>query len=450
MALRLHGPLRSPVLKISFCQETALSAKRVRSNAAAMLVSAPLADYHNSPDIIGINSEAMAIPEFIALLDKLADHYPVRELKQPQRVPHVPQSVEAVMWAKAKHPKVDYDAFFATAVRTRTLVALRALGNEYDIGKLQMSVLHHFVTRVRVAVQGLVEEGILELEGIHVRFNEQLPWLKEFFHLLDALSRRMPDVATYAKLQDETRQSRSGTSRAHGSKFRLIGSRVNQAIVTYLANYGPSRITEICASAAAVNPAAIDILIDQGVVCRIWAPGASSRKWKYSLNAAHPVYRELRALLRTEPVLQDSFPVLPNREIFEGEDHGEAVPKCVPYALFGVPRKAAVTSILTTLTYTEHQECDASALFSTLSGDHDYPTISKALKRLTKQGVLTTRPFKTLILYRLNPEYGGCAELRNLLVAIGREWPEFRENAKAAAETRSRLRVALDRGRTPP
>ncbi len=405
-----------------------------------------MADYYNSPDIIGINAEAMAIPEFIALLDKLAELYPVRELKKPQRVPHVPQSAEASMWAKAEHPKLDYDGFFATAVRTRTLVALRALGGEYDIGKLQRSVLQHFVSRVRVAVMGFIDEGILEQIGLQIRFNQQLPWLQELLQLLDTLSLKMPDVATYAKLQDETRVSKSGTSRAHGTRFRLIGSRVNQAIVTYLANYGPSRIMEICAHAAAVNTRAIDILIDQGVVCKIWAPGSGSRQWKYSLNAEHPVYQELKALLRTEVALKDAFPILPNHSIYQGEDRGEVRNEYEPYALFGVPHKAAVASILSTLVFTENEECDASKLFSVLSGDHDYPTISKALKRLTRQGVLTTRTFKTLILYRLNPSYGAYAEMRNLLLRIGRVWPEFRENGEASADTRNRYRKALERG----
>ncbi len=127
--------------------------------------------------------------------------------------------------------------------------------------------------------------------------------MPEFRALLDVLASYMPEVVGHAVEQRGHRiSSKRGTSHSAGQKFRLFGSRVNQAILAYLAANGPGGKTQIMAAANCDVPAIRPLLEGAaGTVCVIPAR-SGNRGDLYSLNAPHPVFAEIRALLRTEAI----------------------------------------------------------------------------------------------------------------------------------------------------
>lgn len=441
VAFRKLGPLRSAALKKAFGQQVVRSVDIERSNPARLQVAANLGRLSNSPRIIGINPEAMAIPEFRNLLDALGEAYELR---------HVRPACESELAAfrAVTFPGLNPEGVFGTATRTKLLVALRTLGGRYDKGKLSRTVLGDAHSRVDDVVEALIEEGVLVKNGIVIAFNRDQPWMTELLALLGALALQMPDVAENAKLRKAASYG-SEPSHRHGQRFRLIGSRVNQAILAFLATYGPSRIMEIIGHVAAEETRSMEPLLRQGLVCKVYSPAPGGRTYLYSLNSAHPVYAELRALLRTDSVLDDSFPIRPKRSIYDGPDLGDPTVECLPYALFGVSHKAAITNILATLAHTEYRECETGALFRVLRGEHGYATIGRALRQLESKGVVTSRRWKRFLMWRLDPNFGAYKEVLDLLVGIGRAWPEFRDSGRAETKGRSPWRVSMERGRTP-
>lgn len=260
----------------------------------------------------------------------------------------------------------------------------------------------------------------------------------------------MPEVSGYAKHMNGVRgMGDAGTAHAYGTKFRLFGSRVNQALLAALALYGPSNIMKICAAAGAVTTRAIDPLVEAGMVARI-----SSRKGRthdiFSLNAAHPTYRELRALLRTPTVLDDSLPFRRQRDPYDGPDRAALNPtrKYLPYTLFGVSHKKAVANTLGMLVHTPNEEAEAASV-GRLVGHKNHPTSSpKAMRRLQKLGIVASRKYKTMLLYRLDESWPAYAELRDLILAMGRVWNEYVEGAGVEFRLFLPNRKAMERGRT--
>jgi len=439
VALQRAGPLRSAGLKEAFGGETGRSVKREKSNLAGLIVAVSTGHAY-SGDLLGLNPELSSEPSFVNLLARIGAAHPLREL------PSKPSPENMALFARTTFaPIKNYEAVFASEVRTRLLVALRVLGGSYSIGKLQRSVAHSFASRVRVAINGYIEEGVLVKNGLLIEFNPKLSWLPQLLEFLDFLSPKMPDVAIHARHQDDTRKTAKGTSHSHGTKFRIFGSRVNQAMLVYLAAFGPTRIMELCAETAGVNSRAIEPLIEQGLVCKIWSRGTSSQ-WVYSLNADHPTYAEVKALLRTQVVIADSLPLHRNRPLYDGEDYSESKGVYLPYEIFGVPGKAAVANILGMLLHTPHDEADVSSL-TRLASEHNIQSITKALMRLERLGIIVSRQFKTLTLYRLDPAWPAYEQMRGLLKAMGRAWPEYAEGGAVEAALFSPNRVALERGR---
>lgn len=88
--------------------------------------------------------------------------------------------------------------------------------------------------------------------------------------------------------------------------------------------------------------------------------------------------------------------------------------------------KFLVDNILGMLLHTPHDESDASSL-TRLASERNNHTIAKALKRFEALGILMSRQFETLTLYRLDPTWTANGEIRELLKAMGRAWPEYAE-----------------------
>lgn len=279
-------------MRAVFPAEAVLCVNRPKSNVANLLVKTWIAKgRQGGTNVVGINPK---LPPGIRgpltrLLERLCEIYPLREIGNDIK------PAEVAAFRKDDHAPVDIEALFGTHIRTRTLVALHVLGGEDNMGRMQRNVLEHFAGRVRVALEGFVEEGILVRVGKTVRFNPSLEWLPELRALLQALAARMPEVSGYAKHMDRVRDmGDAGTAHAYGTKFRLFGSRVNQALLAALALYGPSNVMKICAAAGAVTTRAIDPLVESGLVARTRSRNGRTHDI-FSLNAAHPTYRELRA-----------------------------------------------------------------------------------------------------------------------------------------------------------
>jgi hypothetical protein len=433
------------MLKRMFGHQTGRSVKLRRTNLAQLLVAECAKTHRNAGDIMGLNPAVADIPEFGALLDALAERYAIRPL------PSLCTAAEIQKFESAAFPPLFLSGMFGTEIRTRSLVALNALGGSYDIGKLQRSVLGKFSGRVRVAVQGLIEEKILTKTGATVQFNPEFLCLSELRNLLVALERRMPEVAANAAARHAARWSRVGTAHPDGATFRLVGTRAAQAALAHLAANGPSQVTKILASAACTNSNTLEKLIVKGVVCKVRAYPGTRSEWRFSLNASYPVYRELRALLRTQAIQKESFPGWMPTEMYEGLDFSEPRLDFDPNPLFGRlsrHRTASVADVLATLVHTEHEECEPSALANIL-GEHEEMGIRDVLRRLERHGVLVSRKWKKMLLYRLNPRYGAYSELRDLLLAMGREWPWFREDGESEKAMRCGHRVAMERDRKP-
>jgi hypothetical protein len=291
---------------------------------------------------------------------------------------------------------------------------------------LQRSVYRKFVTRVRTAIQGYVEEGVLVKNDRIVSFNTGLAWHPELRALLRALAAHLPEVVKHVEMQKEVRSwTGSGTAHASGQVFRVFGSRVNQAILCYLAVFGPTRIMKLCADISAVNPGAVDPLIEAGLVCCIDAPGSRS-KYKVALNADYPVYGELRAYLRSAAIVEDSLPLLDTKEMYGGPDGYETRPFADfnPNMLFGTLAKDVAATALALIAQSPSEWVRLSGLCR-LMNDYHATAVRKALSRLEDEGLVVERRLSRGLGFGLNPRYAAYGELKALLVAMGREWKYF-------------------------
>ncbi|HET9394225.1 MAG TPA: hypothetical protein VFO29_11985 [Candidatus Rubrimentiphilum sp.] len=438
VAIHRLGPVRAPILRKYFAWSS--RGRLGKMNRSHLIASADSKTRDCRTAVIGINPNLPVYDQFAKLVDALARRYQLRN------VPKEIRPSEIAAFYAGDHEPVDVEAIFGTSCRTLTLVALHALGGKETASKLGRSVLGHFSSQVKNAVSGMAEEGTLAREGSLVGFNERLDWLPELRELLDALSGRMPKVVGFAHHMKAVRQTgHSGTAHSDGQRFRFLGSRVNQAILAYLAAHGPSRITEVCAAAAScATRTAVDPLLRSGVVVQVFQQ--NTRETIISLNAAHPVYRELRALLRSKSVLEDALPFSVNCPLYFGDDHSEERANFEPYTLFGVAAKTASTNVLAILAHAVHGEIDGASL-SRILNEHDRGKMSKALARLETLGVVATRKWKGMLMYRLDETWPAYSEIRDLLLAIGRAWPEYHDAAMSEPHTYPARRRSLEQCR---
>ncbi len=437
VALHKRGPLRNLAVRSVLFDDRSI--EKPKTNVARLVLSSSVPKRRFR--FLNLNPRAYDIPEFIEVLERLAQCYPIRETPLPRhRAADSPPIIP-----RADAPEISVDAIFGSVVRTRILLTLHALGGTYSIGQLESSVLNIPYTHVRSTTYALAEEGLLLREGPTVRFNPEFACFESVLSLLDALIPQLPDITSNAHARHLVRATPNGTAHSDGIRHRLFGTRTAQAVLAYLAAYGPSRKLEIC-GAVASKDSLMAPLISKGLVCKVEENSNDTVHAFYSLNTGHPLYRQLRAILRTDQVMNQSFPVRPKRDLYEGEDLCSPPRDYLPYALCGKITEnhtALVADILATLNHTEHRECEPAALARVL-GEHDRNGIDSALGRLERQGILTSRWWKGLHLFRLDANYGAHRELVDLLVAMGRVWPEYREGGESEAESRSPKRAAME------
>lgn len=436
-ALHRYGPIRVPILRRHFSWVTCRYTKG-KMNTAGLLVPVRVGDQARKSTVIGINANLPVYDQFARLIDALAMRFPIRAIPKEIR------PAEVAAFYGVTHSPANIEALFGTFIRTRTLVALHALDGEETSGKLKRAVLGHFASRVQNAVLGCVAEGVLIKEKTIIRFNTGLDWLPELRALLESLARLMPENVKYARTMRALSEKDSSARTREAKRFRFLGSRVNQAALAYLAVYGPSAITVVCAAASSTQTKCVETLLQSGIVAQI--PSQNKRRRIVSLNASHPVYRELRALLRTDIVLQDALPFHRQPSLYAGEDYGDVRRDFEPYTLFGGIGKFATTNLLAVLGHAIHGEIEVASL-SRILNEHDIGKLHEALKRLEGLGVVAAREWKGMRMYRLDETWPAFEQLRELLLAMGRVWPEYRDGAASEIRTYPAFRRSRERGR---
>lgn len=420
--VRRSGPILSSVLKRHLTYGVGALVTSKERNAHALAATRLPTGRHAGAYVIGLNRKFPALAQLEALLDALLAEYDV-----PEIVHGITQQEVALFDSDTNHPEGEVQLLFGKPSRFKTLMALHMLGGEYDLGKLLTSVHGLFPTRVRRAAMEFVQSKVLVKVGITVRFNEQLSWMPHLRALLDALAPLFPEIAQHASHAEGLRSVGSdGSGRSAGLRFHLFGSRPKQAILAYLAAYGPSPEHKILPATNAGIVDRISVLVSEGLVCT--APlGRRAPKVLYSLNAAHPLYTEIRSLLRTEVILQESLPTALPAEIYSGSDLAEAH-AFLPYELFGAKNKTATVSILAAIAHAKSGAITVTEI-ARFSPEFDERSVLKALRRLRKYGVVSRRMIDKAKTYELNTAWGAYSELYALLRKMGEVWPEFKDAA---------------------
>jgi hypothetical protein len=158
-----------------------------------------------------------------------------------------------------------------------------------------------------------------------------------------------------------------------------------------------------------------------------------SRATTVSLNAAHPVYKELRALL---------IAMSGSRRAARGAQDLRSEPKSANVAyLFTTSLRLDVLAMLAAC---EGGETDASSL-SLLFPSHDGGVIGERLKSFEALGIVKKRWSTGVCLYRLDPDYPHYRKLRRLLNRINDMRPHYRRIAEVEEELFLPKRAARQR-----
>lgn len=153
------------------------------------------------------------------------------------------------------------------------------------------------------------------------------------------------------------------------------------------------------------------------------------------LNAAHPLYGELRTLLCSMAKLKPSAKT----------PLSAPVPRFSVEALF---TGRVIASVLLALETAVHVEIDPSSVFR-LYPQHDKARISQLLGEWWEQGLVSGHHFGNIVLYRFDPDYPHYKPLRAFLRKIVECEPRYAAIAKLepALYVSSRQRTAHARRR---
>jgi len=105
-----------------------------------------------------------------------------------------------------------------------------------------------------------------------------------------------------------------------------------------------------------------------------------------------------------------------------------------PYTIFGASGRVATTNLLAVLAHATHGEIDVASLGRILN-EHDAGKMRKALVRLQRRGLVTERTWNGMRLFRLDNRWPAHKELQNLLLAMGRVWPEYQQMSMSEVRT---------------
>ena len=369
---------------------------------------------------LALNTRFSATATLSRLLDALAascestTEYPKLSKEQLRRA------------TRERETEVRSELLFGSYLRTATLIALDAVGGETTSGLLAKAVCGQHPSSVKNAIRFFTRERVLCKTGTRIFFAPDAPWTQPLRALLRELAGELREIADFARLAAScVRAENAPNGKPAAPLFTYVSS---VRFLSALAVNGPMRLRDVVAAAGSKSEKRLQRLLRIGILCRSHGSGAVY----YSLNAAHPVYRELRALLRA----LSTQPATKARRV----DGAEPRDSFEIDRLFG-PRLC--TNVLIMLA-TMGGEADTSSLFRLLP-EHDRNHIGFSLDRYERIGLLTSRRWKTLRLFRLNQDWPAYRELVALLRAIAQRWPDdYLDAATLTGDLKPTLRKRME------
>jgi hypothetical protein len=350
--------------------------------------------------IIGLNRFNPLAGEIRDVLDFLAAHFPARFIDAGPSASARPASLP--------RREADLDRLFGSSVRTITLATLEALGGEARSGLHAYCAPGVAFQTCKKVVKFYVRQGVLERRTGLVSFSGA-PWTPALRNLMKAYLRLRPEI-----MQDVERQL--GFEKRERRRFHhrsVIGPRNVEGLLVELATNGPTRHSSLLARVKTKAEQSLPILVGEGIV-------ASLKMAPYgrllSINAAHPLYREILDLLLA----------------LGGVDReGDAIDLRDDSATFSAGRlfwDRLRTALLLTLEAAPKGEMDLASLIRVIP-DYSDEKIWECAHRLLEQGLLVSRPWNGMVLYALNSDLEIAEPLRRLLRGANAKWPERRVGA---------------------
>jgi hypothetical protein len=219
-------------------------------------------------------------------------HSPPIDNKMPKETPPPPTS-----------RNYNVDLIAGSEVNTLVLATTRALRGNASLSELAAAVPHGSLTAVKRAISRLRDYGILDADKDGGVYFKKAPWRSLIERLYDEYLRLRPDLQAKARERAKIKRQR----RERRAAQNLFGYAVKERALKALALHGPMRRTELASVATiARDEIVFKTLIKAGILAveeQVGKKGKGSKahgtrkRVVVSLNAAFPVYRELRALL---------------------------------------------------------------------------------------------------------------------------------------------------------
>jgi hypothetical protein len=370
---------------------------------------------------IALNPGSPLLNQMRRLLNRLCDVYDINFNFGLEVYRNVK---ERVVIRKVKRA-FNADLLFGSKSRTYLLATLELLGGETGSYALFMSMPGDSIGVKRDTIARLVRDGIIQRKAGTVSFVDS-PWSDALRRLLRAYLRENADCRSLIK-------QRIGFFRKtleERTSYGLFAKSATERMLTALAVNGPMRIGRLSeAIMARVDGMNMSKFQSDGIVVISKKPGATT----VSLNAAHPAYAELRALL---------LAILGKRRAAgcASDLRSEPLSSDVTY-LFTTSLRLDVLAMLAVC---EGGETDSSSL-SLLCPSHDRGVIRERLKSFEAMGIVMKRWSAGVCLYRLDSNYLHSAELRRLLNRIADLRPHYRSIAQVEEELFKPHRAARQR-----
>lgn len=334
--------------------------------------------------------------ELRRLLVTLSREYPVR-VKSDARVSDakIPRGV------RGRDERIDL--LFGSSLKTRTLAALEVFGGSERQALLWHAVPGEFANSVKTLAKRLFRDGILQRKGENIVFASR-PWTRELRAVLKAYIKQNPG---FKEAVAAAKRVRNVPRRLHHA-FGLFGPGAMERTLTALAINGPMSYVRLLAAARTSTELALRSLERDGLVASV----RSGRSRTVGLNAAHPIYRELLALLASFANARFA-----RSSVCVPRDRDEA------YGISSLFTTELRLDLLLTVASSQKGEIDAASVGRVLP-EYDGTKIFKRLHAFENEEILLSQRWKTLLLYRLNPDYAHYAPLVRLLKRIAVWRPE--------------------------
>jgi hypothetical protein len=316
------------------------------------------------------------------------------------------------------------DLLFGSSVKTRTLAALECLGGKSPPAVLRQAVPDELTSSAKNAIRNLTLEGVLVKAGGQITF-AKAPWLPQLRALLRA-------YASYSSgFKSEVRRLVTERRSVKNDMFDLdlLGKFASERILTALATKGaisPDKLHTI----ARVHDKTR--LLGRFVKAGIVAKNGYRNGARVSLNRAHPVYREIRALL---------LAVGGPRDRKAAPDLSMPLPVYDLYHLFCTkPRFNALFAMAI------YGWIDATSI-TMLNSEHDRGNMGLVLANLKRLGIVESCRVGNMLYYRLDQRYKFHLPLLRLLRAAAKANPARRADIEGLPDLYDHVQELFRRSR---